>query len=235
MAFEPKITAKGTELPIMDLRGKPYLQVAHRLVWFREEQPTASIDTYLLREGDNYAVFKAVIMDKDGNLLATGHKREDAKSFPDYIEKAETGAIGRALAACGYGTQFDPSFDEGDRLADSPIAIPTKSQPKKEASKNSSNGSKTNTAAPVTTKDKSIDTKPTTPPIPVKVETSNLGTKEPKGLVLEVFKNLEEAGKIDGPTFKTKYLANTPFSQLTPEGAQLALDKLRTDYKELGL
>ena len=41
--------------------------------------------------------------------------------FPDYIEKAETGAIGRALAMCGYGTLQAPEFDEQDRLADAPI------------------------------------------------------------------------------------------------------------------
>jgi hypothetical protein len=41
--------------------------------------------------------------------------------FPDYIEKAETGAIGRALAMCGYGTLQAPEFDEQDRLADMPV------------------------------------------------------------------------------------------------------------------
>jgi hypothetical protein len=33
---------------------------------------------------------------------------EKAASFSDFLEKAETGAIGRALAALGYGTQFAP-------------------------------------------------------------------------------------------------------------------------------
>ena len=41
--------------------------------------------------------------------------------MPDYIEKAETGAIGRALAMCGYGTLQAPGFDEQDRLADTPV------------------------------------------------------------------------------------------------------------------
>jgi hypothetical protein len=37
------------------------------------------------------------------------------------MEKAETGAIGRALALIGYGTQFAPEMDEEDRIVDSPV------------------------------------------------------------------------------------------------------------------
>ena len=48
-------------------------------------------------------------------------EKETEIGFPDYIEKAETGAIGRALAMCGYGTLQAPEFDEQDRLADAPL------------------------------------------------------------------------------------------------------------------
>ena len=49
---------------------------------------------------------------------------ETARGFPDYVEKAETGAIGRALGVLGYGTQFAPEFDEGtERIVDSPMPI----------------------------------------------------------------------------------------------------------------
>jgi hypothetical protein len=44
--------------------------------------------------------------------------------------KAETAAIGRALAHAGYGTQFTGE-DEGDFLADSPVENGHKPQPKK--------------------------------------------------------------------------------------------------------
>lgn len=44
--------------------------------------------------------------------------KETKKNFPDYIEKAETGAIGRTIAMCGYGTLQAPEFDEEDRVAD---------------------------------------------------------------------------------------------------------------------
>jgi hypothetical protein len=36
-----------------------------------------------------------------GFVIATARKKETEAGFTDYIEKAETGAIGRALAMCG--------------------------------------------------------------------------------------------------------------------------------------
>jgi len=118
-------TKAGTELPILQLKGKDYLQVAHRLVWFREERPTWSVETEFLKLEDKFAIAKATIKNEAGQIMATGHKREDASHFPDFMEKAETGAIGRSLAYIGYGTQFcADELDEGQRLADSPVPAP---------------------------------------------------------------------------------------------------------------
>lgn len=114
-------TKKGTELPVMSLKGKDYLQVAHRLVWFREEREEWTIETSFLELNENFAIAKAIISDQTGRVKATAHKREDQKHFADYMEKAETGAIGRALALVGFGTQFAPELDEEDRVVDSPI------------------------------------------------------------------------------------------------------------------
>lgn len=114
-------TPKGTVLPLLDMRGKPYLQVAHRMVWFREERPDWRIETSFVQLNENYAIACAKIMNEAGHVMSMGHKREDQKHFPDFMEKAETGAIGRALAMIGYGTQFAPDLDEGERLADSPV------------------------------------------------------------------------------------------------------------------
>lgn len=114
-------TPKGTELPLLNLKGKDYLQVMHRLVWFREEHPLWSVETSFETLTDKYAVAKAIVRDEMGRLLSTAHKSETTQGFADFLEKAETGAIGRALALCGYGTQFcADELDEGDRLADSP-------------------------------------------------------------------------------------------------------------------
>jgi hypothetical protein len=72
-------------------------------------------------------VMKTIIKNQEERIIATAQKKETEIGFPDYIEKAETEAIGRALAMCGYGTLQAPEFDEGERLSDSPIEITPKS------------------------------------------------------------------------------------------------------------
>lgn len=121
-------TTKGTELPLLNLRGKEYLEVKYRLVWFREDHPDWSIETELVSVTDVSAYAKATIRDDKGRIIATSHKFESIQGFPDFIEKAETGAIGRALALIGYGTQFcADELDEGKRIVDAP-ATPARVQ-----------------------------------------------------------------------------------------------------------
>ena len=98
-----------------------YLPVAARIAWFRKDHPYWSIMTKVEKWGDKAVVMKATIKDMQGTVIVTARKKETEAGFPDYIEKAETGAIGRALAMCGYGTLQAPEFDEQDRLADAPV------------------------------------------------------------------------------------------------------------------
>ena len=109
----------------MNLKGKNYLQVMWRLVWFREDKPLWCIDTKLEQLTEDHAVFSAKIYDEEGVLKSAGYGSESVRDFRDFIEKAETKAVGRALAMLGYGTQFAPEMDEcedgKDRLADSPV------------------------------------------------------------------------------------------------------------------
>src|SRR5215216_1699857 len=98
-----------------------YLPVAARIAWFRREHPFWSIITEVEQLANKAVVMKATIKDMLGSVIATARKKETEIGFPDYIEKAETGAIGRALAMCGYGTLQAPEFDEQDRLADAPV------------------------------------------------------------------------------------------------------------------
>lgn len=115
-------TPQGTELQLIGLKGKDYLPVAQRLIWFREICPTWSIKTQLLEHSEAATLARAEILDETGRVMSTAHKTETAKGFADHTEKAETGAIGRALALCGFGTQFvGDELDEGERLADAPI------------------------------------------------------------------------------------------------------------------
>lgn len=119
-------TPKGTDLPLLNLRGKEYLEVKYRLVWFREDHPQWAIETELLSVNDESAYARATIKDESCRVIATSHKFENKKGFPDFIEKSETGAIGRALALIGYGTQFcADELDEGDRIVDAPVSRST--------------------------------------------------------------------------------------------------------------
>ena len=107
---------------MMNLKGKEYLQVMWRLVWFREVRPLWSIEPEIIEMDDKHAVFRAVIRDEAGTVKCIGHGSESQRDFGDFIEKAETKAVGRALAMLGYGTQFTASeLDEGERIVDSPV------------------------------------------------------------------------------------------------------------------
>jgi hypothetical protein len=135
--------------------NKDYLPVQWRIAWFRAACPQGTIETEMLQldwdaefsedkwvwdnsrrsnvlttaTGKGVALFRAIVKDGMGGV-ATGTKSEKGVSFPDFIEKAETGAIGRALAALGYGTQFaGDEWDEAHRIADAPV---DKSQATKE-------------------------------------------------------------------------------------------------------
>ena len=96
-----------------------YLEVKWRLVWLREQCPEAQITTELVhldldkevtaevkewddnlgkmvkvtKHGTGLAIYKATVKLPNG-ASATGTKMENAASFGDFLEKAETGAIG---------------------------------------------------------------------------------------------------------------------------------------------
>ena len=110
---------------LVNLKGKQYLEVKWRLVWLRSECPDATIATDLIRLDEGFAVFKAEVSLPNGGT-ATGYGSETVKDFGDFIEKAETKAIGRALGALGFGTQFTEDWDthtaDGDpNVVDSPV------------------------------------------------------------------------------------------------------------------
>lgn len=143
MRFDPNehlMQLKSKEGP------KDYLPVQWRLVWFREQFPQGTIDVdeiivdldrevtveafawnaekrkseRVMKTAKGYARYKAIVTDGKGGR-ATGHGSECAADFSDYVEKAETKAIGRALAGLGYGTQFAPEMNEEHRIVDAPV------------------------------------------------------------------------------------------------------------------
>ena len=104
--------------------NKTYLPVAPRVAAFRHNNPDATIYTETEAIGDKHYVKATVAEGYD--VRATAYKeikfgakgKSAAANFP--LETAETGAIGRALAMCGYGTLMG-DLDEDDQLADSPL------------------------------------------------------------------------------------------------------------------
>lgn len=119
---------------MMQFKGRDYLEVKWRLVWLRSEHPRAQVVTELVELGNGVAVFKATVtlppqtIVPDGEVMwsgsATGYGMATSDEFADYMEKAETKALGRALAVLGYGTQFTGrEIDEGT-VVDSPATQP---------------------------------------------------------------------------------------------------------------
>jgi hypothetical protein len=108
-----------------DGREAEYLDVKWRLAWLRTEHPDARITTEHVELDEHSAVFRALVQIPNGGC-ATGYGSETRSDWGDFIEKAETKAIGRALAALGYGTQFALDFDfdvdpTQTRVVDSPV------------------------------------------------------------------------------------------------------------------
>lgn len=97
----------------MSLKGKSYLQVADRVYAFRLDHPITSgwqIVTEIIAGSfpEKWVIWESRIIDPNGKVVATGHKQEEppasSMGCADWVDKGETGAIGRALGNCGYGT-----------------------------------------------------------------------------------------------------------------------------------
>lgn len=112
----------------VDLKGKQYLQVAGRILLFRADHPIDTgwaIKTTIMNATDTAVVFLAEIANPEGVVVASGHGRAVATQAGNYggriFEKAETAAIGRALANAGYGTDEVDETESPEHLADSPV------------------------------------------------------------------------------------------------------------------
>lgn len=135
----PEVAVRGTRnydprSRMTRVKGQWYLEVKHRLAWFRAEFPDGRIETTIHSISPQCAVItaRAEIVDEHGNVRGVGSGVGSCRSdeFDAYIEKAETKAIGRALASLGFGTQFSLEYDDGtdgslSTLADAPVSAAT--------------------------------------------------------------------------------------------------------------
>lgn len=106
-----------------------YLDVKYRLLWFRAHRPNGKIIPEVVHVDEKSAVVTCKLYadrsDPVDQFLAQSSAqrfRSEEKFGDRYLEIAETAAMGRVLAAAGYGTQFCGNTDMlSDIIADSPI------------------------------------------------------------------------------------------------------------------
>jgi len=91
----------------IDIKGKKYVLVSDRVIYFNEQYPDGSIITKLISEPNaETVVVKAVIRPNDKQTF-TGYSQatwgEGMVNKTSALENAETSAVGRALAFMGIG------------------------------------------------------------------------------------------------------------------------------------
>jgi hypothetical protein len=99
----PEFVKRG----LIRVSGNLYLKASHVVLWFRSEHSDWSLETEIVTATEDFALVKATVRDESGRILATGHKSCARAAFPaGYVEKAESGAVARALGFLGYGTEY---------------------------------------------------------------------------------------------------------------------------------
>ena len=92
----------------VNIHGKEYKTVALRVNEFRlAHKGDLGIQTEIIEATSDIVIMKASISDKNGFVVGTGFAEEKRGSSminkTSALENCETSAIGRALAACGFG------------------------------------------------------------------------------------------------------------------------------------
>lgn len=101
----------------IDFKGKKYVLVADRVLYFNETYPEGSITTELVSTPDaDTVVMKATVKPNDKQIF-TGYSQatwgEGYINKTSALENAETSAVGRALAFMGIGViESIASIDE---------------------------------------------------------------------------------------------------------------------------
>ena len=135
------IRVKGSKNP-------DYLQVKHRMIMLRDMFREATHEEKIIFHDPDkrVAVVQATVTlppqdinYPDIRAVGMGVKSETGSDFGDYLEKAATGAMGRALYAVGIGAQFsqyDMAYEEESEKdfvgVDSPVTTKAGTAPKKE-------------------------------------------------------------------------------------------------------
>lgn len=101
----------------IDFKGKKYVLVADRVIYFNEQYPKGSITTELVSTPDaDTVIIKATVKPNEEQVF-TGYSQatwgEGYINKTSALENAETSAVGRALAFMGIGViESIASIDE---------------------------------------------------------------------------------------------------------------------------
>lgn len=110
--------------------GSSYLQTYYRKLWFRLKYPNGLISTEIkaLNPNSSSAIVEAKIFldraDRESDRYAAiAHaQRREADGNPNFLEAAETAAVGRALSDLGFNIALvPPAESDADQIADAPI------------------------------------------------------------------------------------------------------------------
>jgi hypothetical protein len=121
---------KSLKNKAIDIKGKQYVLVSDRILYFNENYVDGSITTELVSQpSDELVVIKATVRPNTSDRAFTGYSQ--AKWGDGYINKTsalencETSAVGRALAMMGIGViDSVASVDEINKAQTQPEYVP---------------------------------------------------------------------------------------------------------------
>ena len=97
------------KLKTINIKGKEYVEVNERLIYFRKNFPNFSLTSEVLEKTEKSILILATISNDEGKVIATGMAEEEKGSTfinkTSYVENCETSAWGRALANFGIGLE----------------------------------------------------------------------------------------------------------------------------------
>ena len=111
------MSEKTLEDKAIDFKGKKYVLVSDRVIYFNEKYPEGSITTELISVPDADTVIVKATAKPNDKQIFTGYSQatwgEGYINKTSALENAETSAVGRALAFMGIGViESIASIDE---------------------------------------------------------------------------------------------------------------------------